>query len=447
MSDPKSILKSILKKNVDQAEVYLSSTKTLKIDILNQKIESIDEITDKGCGIRVIKNQKLGFAFTSDLDVTALEDTIDRAIENAKNSEADENNVLPSDTVIKRVSDIELYDSKISETSVKKKIELALKIEETARKADNRIKKTEKVAYSDSESEVWIINSNGINVSYKSNYCGGHAELIAVQNREMETGFGLSYVKKFDDFKPEEIGKEAARRAVELLGAKSITSHKMTLVLDPVVGTQILGVLASTLSSDAVQKGKSLFADKIGKEVGSKVISIIDNGRLKNGLATSPFDDEGVTTQETKLIEAGKLNTFLFNAYTANKGKTKSTGNAVRGSFKGTPTVGPTNLYIEAGSKAPDSIIKSVKKGLYITRVMGMHTANPISGDFSIGASGIIIENGEKTYPVKAITIAGNLIEMLKAIEAVGSDIRFIPFSANLGSPTLLVSGITVSGG
>ncbi len=440
----KDILKKTLSRKVDQAEVFLSSTKTLKIDVLDRKVESSDEISDVGCGIRVIKDKKLGFAYTSDFDETVLEETIDQAIANSRNSEADEFNVLPGSTVEQGPSSAGFYDEKIGKTSIEKKVEIALKIEDSAYKADDRIKKTEKVSYSDSESGIWIVNSNGVNVNYKSNFCGAYAEMIAVQNGEMEAGFGIGFVKRFDDLQPEEIGKEASRRATELLRARSIPSQKIPLVFDPFIGTQILEVLAAPLSSEAVQKGKSLFIDKIGKAIGSKVLSIIDNGRLPNGLASAPFDAEGIATQETRLIESGTLSTYLYNAYTANKGKTKSTGNAVRGSFKGLPMVGPTNLYIEAGSQTPAEIIKSIKKGLYVTRVMGIHTANPISGDFSIGASGIMIENGEKTYPVRGITIAGNLIEMLKAVEAVGSDLRFF---VNVGSPTLLVSGITISGG
>ena len=437
-------LKKLKSRHIEQFEVFLSSSKSLKIDVLNQEIEAIDEMGEIGCGIRIIKDKKLGFAYTSDFDKANLEETVDQAIENAKSSGADEFNTLPGSTLAQEESSTGYFDDKIAKTSVKKKIQLALQIEKAAYKTDNRVKKTEKASYSDSEREIWIVNSNGIDLNYKTNACGGYAQVIALHHQEMEAGLGINFVKKLDDFKPEKIGEEAAERATQLLGAKSISSQKMPMVLDPTVGAELLGALSSALSAEAVQKGKSLFADKIGKAVGSKVVSIIDNGRLSNGLATAPFDGEGVPTQETELIQAGILNTFLFHAYTANKGETNSTGNAVRASFKSLPVVGPTNLYLEAGSQSPDAIIKSINKGLYVTRVMGIHTANPISGDFSIGAAGIMIENGEKTFPVRGITIAGNLIEMLKGIEAIGSDLRFI---VNLGSPTLLISDITLSGG
>ncbi|NQT29232.1 MAG: TldD/PmbA family protein [Candidatus Saganbacteria bacterium] len=448
--NPKSILESILKKDLDQAEVYISSSKTLKITVLDQKVESINEIKEQGVGIRVIKDEKLGFAYTSDFNPDTLSDTIKLAIANAKSTNADKYNGFPtketqrhSDTATSQHSNIELYDKKITQTSIEDKIKLALKMEAAAYKADKRVKKTEKISYSDSEISISIANSNGIEGHYRSNYCGGFCDVIAKHNGEMNSGFGFDFVKRLDDLKPQAVGAEAARRASQLLGAKSITSQKIPLVLDPYIGTQILEVLAAPLSSDAVQKGKSLFAKKLGLIVAAKLLTIIDNGKLKNGIESVPFDSEGVPTQETKLIEQGKLETFLYDTYTANKGDKKSTGNAVRASFATTPLVGVTNFYIQKNKHHPADMIKSIKKGLYVTRVMGMHTVNPISGDFSIGAAGIMIEKGAKTYPVRGITIAGNIIDMLEKIQEVGSDLRFI---ANIGAPTLLISGISVSG-
>jgi PmbA protein len=440
---PNEILSLIKKKDIDQAEVFLSFSKSLKIDVHNQKIESVKGIEEIGCGIRIIKDQKEGFAYTSDFDESVVEQTIQCAIENAKSSEEDEFLSLPEKPRDRPADQLNLYDEKIAQTCVKEKIGLALEIEAFAYRQDKRVKKTEKVSYSEAESQIWIANSNGVNANYKSNYCGGFANVIASLNAGMEAGFGIDFVKRFEEFKPEKVGIEAAQRAAELLGAKQIPSQKIPLVFDPFVGTQILEVLSYALLADSVQKGKSLFADKIGTQVGSKILNIIDDGRLANGLGSAPFDAEGVLTRETKLIENGKLNTFLHNTYTANKGKTRSTGNAVRPSFMGLPSVGANNLYIRPGEKSPESIIASIKKGLYITRVMGIHTANPISGDFSVGASGIMIEKGQKTYPVRGITIAGNLIEMFKELDAIGSDLRFIE---DVGSPTLLIHDMTVSG-
>lgn len=445
---PKSILEQINKKDIDQAEVYLSKTSSLKIDILDQQVESIDELTDCGLAIRIIKDKKLGFAFTSDFDETIIEQTIEQAIANAKSADADEFLGLPekSSRVASETSSTGLFDEKIGKTSTEDKIKLAMTVEQAAYDADQRVKKTEKVNYSDNESEIWIANSNGLNVNYKSNYCGADAQVIAVDKNEMQMGFGLDFFTKIKELTPAKIGQEAAQKAIEQLGAKEIPSQKLDLVLSPFVGTQLLGVLAAMLSSDATQKGKSLFAGQIGQIVGAKGLTIIDNGKLANGLASAPFDAEGVPTQETKLIEAGVLKNFLYNTYTANKEKVKSTGNAVRGSFSSIPMVSPTNFYIEPGKDSPTTIIKAVNKGLYVTRLMGIHTANPISGEFSVGATGIMIENGQKSSPVRGITIAGNIVDLLKKVDGIANNLRFIPMMANTGSPTILISDVSVSG-
>jgi len=340
------------------------------------------------------------------------------------------------------VQDIDLYDQQINKVSIQEKIKLTRKIEKAAHQ-NPKVKKTEKISYSEGESEIWLANSNGLNINYKDNHCGAFADVIAIENNEMESGFGMSYVTHFADLDFAAIGQEAAEQAVQLLGAKTITSQKIPLVIDPRVATQLLEILVAPLSSEAVQKGKSLFAAKLNQAVGSNLLTIIDNGRLPKGLGSAPFDGEGVPTQETKLIEQGILKTFFYNTYTANKGKTKSTGHASHSSFQGLPGIGPTNLYIKAGDQEPSKIVNQITNGLYLVRIMGGHTANPISGDFSFGAAGIMIKNGRLTYPVRGITIAGNLIDLLQHIKAIGSDLRFL---ANIGAPTLLLEGISVSG-
>jgi len=437
-------LKKALKAGADLAEIYILKSSSTKIDILNQKIESTDIISDYGMGIRVIKDRELGFAYTADFDPASIDQSISKSLESSKNIPQDQFNVLPYP--IKQELQLDIYDEKINKTAIEDKIKFAMEIEKTAYSFDKRIKKTEKVFYRDNEIKAVLVNSNGVNISYKLNLCGGLAEVIAEEKKLAEGGTGIDFVKKFDSLNPERIGKEAAERATELLGAKIIPSQKLHFVFDPVVGTQFLGAISVMLSSDSVQKEKSLFKDKIGKIVGSKILSIIDNGRLANAVGSSPFDAEGSPTQETRLIEKGTLTCYLYNCYTAAKDKVKSTGNGHRSSFKSLPEVSPSNLYIEPGETSSDDIIKSINKGLFLTRVMGMHTVNPISGDFSVGAQGIMIENGKKTFPVRGITIAGNLIEMLKKIEMVGKDLRFLPFGANLGSPTLLISDISISG-
>jgi PmbA protein len=205
----------------------------------------------------------------------------------------------------------------------------------------------------------------------------------------------------------------------------------------------MLELLAGALQADQVQKGKSFLASKVGESIGAACLNLIDNGRLPRGLATAPFDAEGLPTQKTIILEKGKLKGFLYDSYTARKGKTRSTGNAGRASYKGTPSPEATNFYLEAGTQTPKQLISQVKSGIYVRNVMGLHTVDTISGDFSLGLMGERIENGQRTHAVRGVTMAGNLMDLFKNVEAVGSD---LVFSGSVGSPTLWIRDVSVGG-
>ncbi|MBU0573678.1 MAG: TldD/PmbA family protein [Candidatus Margulisbacteria bacterium] len=441
-----TLIKTCKSKGATCAEAYYVSSFTTKVDVLNQEVESIDEMKEMGLALRVIKDGKLGFVYSSNLEAEDAESLAGQALHNAGSSSEDKFNLLPSPTDSINGHPTNYYDPAISQIGIEEKIKLARAMEVAAYDYDERIKKTEKVSFSDSELEVWILNSRGIDAHYKANYCGGMAEVIALEDGGGDAGMGIDFVTLHKNFDAKKIGEEAGRSATQLLGAGPIPSQKMNIILEPKIGAELLGIIASSFSADNVQKGKSLFAGQMEKTVASGQITIIDDGMLKEGIATTPFDAEGVPTQETALVEGGVLKGLLHNAYTAAKDGVSSTGNSQRGSFKTLPGISASNIYIKPGPHLAAAIISKCQKGLYVTRVMGLHTANPITGEFSFGASGILVENGIKTKPVKGITIAGNLIEMLKQVEAVGSDLRFVPYSANLGSPTLLITGISVSG-
>ena len=267
--------------------------------------------------------------------------------------------------------------------------------------------------------------------------------MVAAEGEDQQTGFGLQYRLKYKDLDPKQVGEEAAEKAVRMLGAKEINTQRATVVLDPYVATNFLGLIAPALSAEAVQKGRSLFAGKVGKSVGSSLLTIIDDGAMEGGVISAPMDGEGVPAGKTVLVDEGELRGYLHNTYTAAKDGVQSTGNGTRGSFKGTPEVGTTNFYIAPGNTPRDQLLSQVDKGLYITEVMGMHTANPISGDFSVGASGLWIENGQFTKPVRGVAIAGNIMDLLNAIDCIGSDMTFF---VGKGSPTLRIARMTISG-
>lgn len=431
-----SLISNAKKLGANEVEVVYSKGSSTSIDVYNQQVETFDSSKTQGIGIRVIKNKCLGFAYTSNLET--IDDTIEQAIANSKNTAQDEFNLLPKHKSVPSFSE-KIFDPKINKVSTQEKIDFAMKIEKTAHDFDKRIKKTQNISYSDSEYEVEIANSHGLNLKYKGNHCCASCDVIAEDNGSAEDGFGFDVNLKWDNLDAEKIGKEAAKNAVQNLGAKPIPAQKLDLILEPKIAVQILGIISGMVSAEAVQKGKSLFAGKLGKEVCSKLITIEDNGRLKNAIGSAPFDGEGVATQQTIVIENGILKSYLYNTYAAAKDKVKSTGNASR-SYSSTPSIGATNIFIKPSNEGENSNsrLRNNPKSLLVTRLMGLHTINPISGDFSVGAVGIL-----DNQPVRGITIAGNLIDLLERIEAVGSDLRWF---GSVASPTLLVSDISVSG-
>lgn len=431
-----------MKQGADEAESFIMFDKELTIEVADQEVENMKVAETRGLGMRVIKDGRMGFAYTADLTANGLDFVVKQALDNAKIAAQDEFNRLPQPGDDK-YPQLDIYDPAIEQIPEEKKIQLAKDIERYAREYDRRVKITERCGYQDALYHVAIVNSNGINQEYRGAYCGAYAFLVAQEGDEQQTGFGLQYRLKFDQLDPKQVGEEGAEKAVRMLGAKEIGTQRATIVLDPYVATNFLGVIAPALSAEAVQKGKSLFAGKVGQQVGSSLLTIIDDGAMEGAVVSAPMDGEGVPAGKTVLIEKGKLKGFMHNTYTAAKDGVTSTGNGTRASFKGTPEVGTTNFYIAPGDTSREKLLREVDKGLYITEVMGMHTANPISGDFSVGASGLWIEKGEFVQPVKGVAIAGNIKDLLNSIDCIGTDLTFF---VGKGSPTIRISRMTISG-
>lgn len=435
------LLNKAKKLGADSAEVYIMHSQDLSVEVANGEIETLKNAETSGLGIRVYKNQGMGYAFSADFSGTALESVIHQAVANAAIVEKDPFNKMPIGNF--NYPKLDLYDPEIASTNLEDKINLAKDIEISAKAEDKRITITENSTYQDSIYAVTIVNSSGLEAVYRGAYCGAYAFLVGEENGDSQTGFSVQYGLKYSQLNPQAIGKEAAQKAVRMLGAKEISTQKATVVLDPYVLTNFLGVLSPSLSAESVQKGRSMFSGKIGEMVASNNISIIDDGIMPGGIASSPFDGEGVASQRTILIENGKLNGFLYNTYTAAKDNVQSTGNSTRGSFKSTPEVGTTNFYVAKGDISRDKLIGEVDNGLYVTEVMGIHTANPISGDFSVGAAGIWIENGQMKGPVRGVAIAGNLAVLLTSIDSVADDLTFF---VGKGAPTVRIREMVISG-
>ncbi|HHX51836.1 MAG TPA: TldD/PmbA family protein, partial [Clostridia bacterium] len=407
----------------DQSEVFYTSGKELTIEVRNGEVDTLKDAREHGIGIRVLVGNRLGYAYTSDLSPHVLETALDQAMANAEKTTPDPFHGLPSPG--QSYEQLEIYDEEIGRVPVEEKIDLARSLESAARGFDPRVKITESCTYQDAEYEVILVNSRGISQSYRGAYCGAFVYVVAEDAGDTQTGFGLQFRLKFKDLIPAQVGREAGWKAVRMLGAKSIKTQKAPVIFDPYVASGFLGVLAPALSAEAIQKGKSFFAGRLNSQVFSPLVTLIDDGAMENAVLSAPFDGEGMKTGKTTLIAQGTLQGYLHNTYTAAKDGVVSTGNAIRGSFKSTPEVGTTNFYIQKGTTEKEKLIQEIDRGLYITEVMGMHTANPISGDFSVGAAGIWIENGELTTPVRGVAIAGNLLAVFKNVNCVANDLTF----------------------
>lgn len=436
-----SAVDAALGAGADAAEAYVTSGSSIEIEVRDGRVETTKSAAEKGLGLRVYRGRRFGYAYTTDLSSGGLEETARRAVAGAALTAEDEFYRLPRP--VPAYPEVDIFDPELPEKQIGEKIELARRMEEAARAHDSRVTIVESSTYQDGLVEVGIVNSADVSAYYRGAACGLYISLTAREGADHQTGFAMDFKNRFADLNPEEVGREAAHRAVRMLGARPQAGMEVPVVLDPYVMVSLLGVLAPALTADAVQKGRSLLAGRVGEAVASEHITIVDDGTLAGGVRSAPFDGEGVPSSRSVLIEKGLLRGYLYNTYTAAKDGVGSTGNGVRSSYKGAPEVGTTNFFLAPGEKNPEELVAEVGSGFYVAEVMGMHTANPISGDFSVGATGLWIENGRMSHPVRGLAIAGNIVELLKSVDAVGKDLRFF---GGKGAPTVRISRLAVSG-
>ena len=425
----------------DHAELFVLKSRAFEAELKNNAIDEMKQAENNGIGLRVIKDGRTGFSFSSDFRSTALDKMVTQAITNSSYSDKDADLCFP--TPYAHYAQPHFYDGTIKQISLEEKLDLAREVTHYAAQFDSRVKQVERSCYEDGEVEMWLANSNGIVMHQLGNYCGLSCLALGEANGEQQSGYGMSSGVRYDSLSPKQAGEMAADRAVRMLGATQIDSGRMDLVLDPMIGMQILGIISACFSGEAVRKQKSFLAGKIGQQVASPQLTIVDDGTLDYRLGSSSFDGEGVPTQRTVLLEDGVLKGYLYDTVSAKKANTVSTGNGMRGGYKSTPHIGTTNYFTLAGAHTPESLIGAVTYGVYITDIMGAHTANVVSGDFSFGASGILIEQGKLTVPVRGITIAGNFQQLLQQVNGVGNDLTFY---GGQGAPTIRIADVAVSG-
>lgn len=435
------LIAQALRGGADQAEVFIKTSRNLSVEIKEQTVDSLKSSQSFGYSLRVIRSGRLGFCYSTSMhDHDAV---IKRALDSAGGTDKDSYLDFPCQSTGAGVA---VFDPAVQEIHEDEAIRKVMLLEQSAYDQDRRIRKIRKASGSFTTNTVSIANSKAVHAGYSSTSCAAQIMAIAEQGDENQIGWDFQGSRFLDDINFEQVGRTAADNAVRLLGARKIQGSKAQVILDRSVAAEFLGVFAASLSSESVQKGKSVLKDRMHGKVISSKLNIIDSGLIPGKLGSRPVDDEGVPTAEKMLLREGILEGFLYNTYTARKDGVASTGNAVRGGFSALPSVGITNLFIATGTAgevvSKQGLFKSVHSGLYVVDAMGIHTANPISGDFSIGVTGLWIEGGAVQFPVKEAVIAGNILGLFNNIEAVADDLKFY---GNIGAPSIVISGMDIS--
>ncbi len=425
------------------AEATVADGDEFEVQVRLGEIETLKEAGSRAAGVRLLYGQRAGSAYTSDLSDEGLRKMVQSAADLAKISTEDPHLGLPDPSELGAFEgDLALWDEQVTTLDTAFKIEQARLCEKTALDFDPRIDNSEGAGFGTYSGWRAFANSHGFLASYRSTSCSISVVPVVKSGDSLERDWWASSARAYAKLEsPEQVGRRAAERVLRRLGARKAETQKVPVVFDPLVARSLVGHIFSAVNGDAVWRKASFLAESMGRQVASPCVTVIDDSTLPGLFGTSPFDSEGVPARRTVVIENGVLASWLLNTYNARKLGLKTTGNAARG-ISGNPGTGHGNLFIAPGAQTPQQIIAGVKNGIYVTELLGSGV-NIVNGDYSRGAAGIWIENGELTWAVHEITISGNLRDMLERIEAVGSDLEF---RGSVACPTLLIGEMTVSG-
>ena len=426
------------------AEAWAEERQGLEVRVYREAVESLTDAGGRGLGLRVFVDGRSGYAYGTDLSDPGLRTLAESAHAGAAAADPDEHDGLPDACGATPVEG--LHSAAMDEWSTERKIDLATAVDRAAR-AREGVTQVEQTVYADARGRVAIANSRGFASAYEASSAWAYSSAFAGSGADLMTGLGVGLARDPGGLDPDAIGTEAADRALALVGARQPQSRRCPVVLDAFVAASFAGFIGGMLSADAVQRGRSLFAGKLGEEVAASALRLADDPTDQGGLASAPFDAEGSPTRANALIEDGRLTTYLYDARTARKDGRETTASASRSSYRSPPSVGTSNLVIEPGVAVLDELVREAGDGLFVTDVAGLHSGvNPVSGTFSVGASGRLIEGGELGPPVREITIASDLVSMLKAVRSVGSEARWVPFGGSVKAAPLLLEQMSVGG-
>lgn len=433
-----------LRAGASDAEVVIGEGDEFSALVRLGQVETLKESGSRAIGLRVFSGLRTASSSSSDLTADGLDRLVSGAIDLSRITSEDPFAGLPEEGAFGRLpGDLKLYHESVASLPPARRIEFARRAEAAALAADSRIQNSDGGSFDAGAGRKILVNSRGFSGEYQRSSCSISAVPIAQDaSGKMQRDYWYSSARSIEALDtPEAVGEEAARRALRRLNARRVRTTKVPIVFAPETARSIVGHIFEAANGDSVYRGASFWSGRLGELVAGKNVTVIDDGTLPGGFGTSPFDAEGLPTRRTVIVENGILKNYLLNTYTARKLRMESTGNAARG-LAGNPGIGAGNLFLEKGQTSPDELLSVIPSGLYVTSLMGFGV-NMVTGDYSRGASGLWIENGELAYAVEQITIAGNLKEMFSNITAIADD---LVFRGSVASPTLRIDGMTIAG-
>lgn len=427
----------------EQLEAYVARGVTTSVKAYEGEVESLTSAQSQGVGIRVIRDHRQGFAHCGTLDEGVVLETLADARDNTTFGEPDDSFGLAEPDGV-APPELELGSPQLERFATDSKVELALEIERRVKGLDRRVTGVRVASYGDSTGEYAIATSTGIASAAADAGCHVSVSALAVDGDETKIGGGIDAGRDPEELDLDRVARDAVERAVQLFGATKPPSGKLAIVLEPRFAATVLGIVGGMLTGERVLKGRSPFADRVGETIASPLLSFVDDPTDQRSLAADPYDGEGLATRRNGLIEAGQLCGFLQNAYTGRRSGTRSTGSAVR-SYRSTPGVGLQAIAVVPGAGTLEELIGSIDHGFFVQGLTGLHSGvNAVSGDFSVGAEGLMIRGGAPAEPVREVTIASTLQRMLLDIRAVGADIEWLPGGSAV--PTIVIADVSLSG-
>jgi PmbA protein len=427
----------------EQVEAYVAREREASVRVYEGEIEHLTSAQTEGIGVRVIRDGRVGFAYAGTLDEASINEVLSEARDNVAFGTPDEWAALAEPDGVPAAA-VDLWREDLATFSTDAKVALAKELERVTRALDPRIR-VEDANYADALGESAVATSTGIAAQGRATGCYVSVSTMADDGDETQTGFGFSVGRSPGDIDVAKAAGDGADRALRMLGATKPPSRKVTVVLDPFVTAQFLGVLSATLNGESVLKGRSLFAHRVGEQVAAPLVTLVDDATNPLAFSATPLDGEGLASRRTLLIGDGVLRGFVHNSYSGRRSGAASTGNATRGGFKSTPGCGCLALALVPGTRSQSELVADVGEGVLIQMVQGLHSGvNPVSGDFSTGASGLLITGGELGAPVREFTIGSTIQRMLQDVAEIGGDVEWLPMTA--AGVSIVIGDVTMSG-